>query len=97
MEFRDEVLQCKLLLRNLELLGIRFNPLEQLDGPTTGNIVRNLDDLDLLVFYSGQKDVVHIDEPSNSQSDTMEHHGKNAKTYFSPFCKSTTPFLRTRP
>jgi len=51
VELRDEVLQYKLVLGNLELFGIVLYSLMQLDGPTACNIVRNLDNLDLLIFH----------------------------------------------
>lgn len=52
VEFGDEVFERKLVLGYLEFFGIIPDPLEQFDGPTTSNIVRDLDLLDLLVFQS---------------------------------------------
>jgi hypothetical protein len=63
VELWDEEFQRELVLRNMELVGITLNPLEQFDGPTARDIVRNLDFLDLLVFHGGQEDVIHVDKP----------------------------------
>ena len=52
VEFRNEILQSKLVFRDLELLRIVFNPLAQFDGPTASDIVGDFDVLDLLVFHS---------------------------------------------
>ena len=50
VELQNKVFQHKLVLWNLEFFGIVLYPLTQLDGPTTSDIVRNLDAFDLLVF-----------------------------------------------
>ena len=65
MELRDKILQGKLIFGDAKFLGVPLDPLEQIDGPTTSNIVGNLDHLDLLVFHCGKEDVVHVDKPSS--------------------------------
>ena len=51
MKFRDEILQRKLIFREEKFQGILLDPLEQVYGPMTGDVVRNLDHPDLLVFH----------------------------------------------
>jgi hypothetical protein len=64
VEFRDEVLQGKSLLGNVELGGVLRDPSKQVYGPTASDVVRYLDYFDLFLFYCREEDVIHVDEPN---------------------------------
>ena len=73
MKFWNEEIEFELVLGNRELFGIALYSLVQLYGPTTGDIVRNFDALDLLVLYGGQENIIHVDESCTSRSNTEGH------------------------
>ena len=64
MKLGDEKLQGKFFFGETKFRGVGIHPLEQIDGPTASDIVRNLDHSDLLVFHRGKEDIIHVDEPN---------------------------------
>ena len=94
MKLWNEIPQGELVFGYTEFQGVALDPLEEVDGPAAGDIVGNLDHLDFLVFHRGKEYIIHVDEPNRVSAWTW---GDGCTTYRSPFWRSTTPFLRTKP
>ena len=64
MKLRDEIFQKESLHRNTDFWGVAIDPLEQVDPPTAGNVVGNLDHFDRLVYQGRKENIIHVNEPS---------------------------------
>ena len=96
VEFRNEEFQYELVQRDPELFSVFQHSSKQIDVPAAYDVVGNLDSFDLLPFQRTHKREIHVGEPCTDQSNGKEYD-QVTDTDLSPFCRSTTPFLRMKP
>jgi hypothetical protein len=58
----NKILQGKPVLGDTELRGVTLETLEKFYGPTTSNIIRDLDHVNPLIFHGREEDEIHVDE-----------------------------------
>jgi len=63
MKLRDEIFQEELIDGNMDFWGVAVDPLEQMDPPTAGDVTRNLDHFDRLIYERGKENIIHVNKP----------------------------------